>query len=386
MRVVDIIRTSEGGRWTIPVMVEAARRGHEAVLMMPEIDQRLGCEAREAGVTVQRCSARLEGAPSLTPWNLGKLRRQIDGIDPDVVLYQLIQTALVVRAATLGAGYARVHQVPGPLYLDHPGIRAVERQLARLDDYVICGDRSTASRYVGLGVSPERVSAIPFGIDVDRFSEDFGDRAYLRQQWGVPVDNFVVVMYAYFYPPRGSLTSGLGVKGHEVLAAAWQRFAARHDDVSLVLVGDGWGEAGDQYRATLINQFLHECPPGSLTFINGQNDGRPFYALADLSVSPSMSESLGAPIEAGAAGVPSIVSDAGGLPETVTDYSGWVFPRGDDAALDARLEQAHAAFREGRLEQMGKVAQTHMRDMVDARKTAAAVVDVLEKAARTHAS
>lgn len=353
--------------------------------MMPDTEQRLGREAREAGVTVQRCAAPLVGALSLTPWNLRKLRRQIDAFDPDVVLYQLIQTALVVRGATLGAGYARVHQVPGPLYLDNPGIRAVERHLARLDDYVICGDHSTASRYVDLGVPRARVSAVPFGIDVDRFSEDFGDRARLRQKWGIPVDNFVVVMYAYFYPPRGSLTSGLGVKGHEVLAGAWQRFAARHDDVSLVLVGDGWGGAGEQYRATLLNRFLHRCPPGSLTFINGQNDGRPFYALADVSVSPSMSESLGAPIEAGAAGVPSIVSDAGGLPETVTDDSGWVFPRGDDVALDARLEQAYAAFRDGRLQQMGKAAQAHMRDMVDARKTAAAVVDVLERAAQTDA-
>lgn len=379
MRILDVIRTSEGGRWTIPILTHLQQRGHTVALLVPDTTGRLGREAREAGLPVRASVARMTGVGSLTPLNLLRLRWQIAAFRPDVVVYQLIQTALAVRLASLGEGYSRVHQVPGPLYLESPVIRPVERVLVGLDDHVIVGDPYTRSRYQALGVADARVSAIPFGIDIPRFLEFDADRAALRAQWGIPQEDFVVVMFAYFYPPRRSLTKGIGVKGHEVLCEAWRRFAPRHPDARLLLVGDGWGPDGERHRAQIVAAFRQSAPPGSVMFIDGQSDCRPFYRLADVNVAPSMSESLGAPIEAGAMAVPSIVSDAGGLPQTVGPDSGWLFPKGDAQALARCLEAAHDAWRMGRLHSMGAAAQEHMVDLVDSRVTASHVADIVER-------
>jgi glycosyltransferase involved in cell wall biosynthesis len=90
------------------------------------------------------------------------------------------------------------------------------------------------------------------------------------------------------------------------------------------------------------------------------DDVRDAYLRADLSVSPSLSENHGAALEAGAMGVPSIVSDAGGLPETVRPDSGWVVPAGSVEDLDAALEEAFAEWRLGTLRERGVNARSHV--------------------------
>ena len=95
-------------------------------------------------------------------------------------------------------------------------------------------------------------------------------------------------------------------------------FRAHHPRAHLLLVGSGWGRAGEAHRKELIARYRVTADP-NVTWLASVADVRPCYDAADVSVSPSFSEGHGAATEASAMGVPSIVSDAGGLPETVDE-------------------------------------------------------------------
>src|SRR5207248_2679023 len=140
---------------------------------------------------------------------------------------------------------------------------------------------------------------------------------------------------------------------------AWAKFHAEHPDSRLVLVGGGFDEIGELHRQQLIHRFrLHDesTRPG-VTWLDTVEDVRPSYAAADLSVSPSLSDNHGAAVEAGAMGLPSIVTDAGALPETVTPESGWIVARGHSDPLAEALRSAYAEHVRGVLPARGRRAR-----------------------------
>src|SRR5690606_16792990 len=179
-------------------------------------------------------------------------------LEPDVLYYHLYASALAARLSTLGLPARRVHMVAGPLYLESPVIRPVERMLWRMDHVTICGTRCTSQLYGQLGCPPHRRPVATCGVDTDRFSPHLPVaaarqatdetawrdlRATIRADLGIPADAFVVVMVAYVYPPKRLVHRGRGIKGHDVLLAAWRRFHASHPDSHLLLVGGEIGRA-----------------------------------------------------------------------------------------------------------------------------------------------
>ena len=80
-------------------------------------------------------------------------------------------------------------------------------------------------------------------------------------------------------------------------------------------------------------------------------------------------------------GVPSIVSDAGGLPEAIDDRCGWVVPRGDPAALAGALATAYGEFTAGRLSARGDEARQRAVRLFDYRQSAVRVADLIEGSA-----
>lgn len=383
MRIVDVIRTSEGGLWIVPALRHLSSRGHDVTVILPDPEGRLGLALSAAGIEAIRSAAPMDsGQDAMNLFHLRRLRRQLRSLEPDVILYQLIQTALAVRFATLGMDVRTIHQVPGPLYLENRSIRRVERFLARLDDAIICGTAYTRQKYLELSYPSDRLFTVPFGVPIPGGEiRDRGDQ--LRQQWGLSQDTFAVVMVAYFYPPKRTVFRGRGIKGHEDLLDAWFSFSRRHPDARLLLVGEGWGATGDHYYNSVRDHSRHMIHSGSVLWIEGQRDSRPFYAMADISVSPSLSEGHGAALEAGANSVPSIVSDAGGLPETVAvGKTGWVFPAGNSLELLDRLEQAYRAHESNRLHTMGQRARELVTARFDAQQCAQQVADIIEGSTR----
>lgn len=371
-KVVCVLKTNQGGLWAVPQMLEARRRGHEIIFVIPAGDGRLRREldARAVPVVESAFDFSFRPTPGLVRGLLA-LRRQLAGLDADVVFYHLLASALAVRFATLGRRVRRVHMVAGPLYLDSRPIRAAERALCRIDDVVIGGSDYTAERYRQLGMPASRVESIPYGVDLTRFDPVRVDPEPSVVDSGV----FTVIMVAYVYAPKKSVYPGVGIKGHEVLLDAWDTFVRAHTDSQLVLVGAGFDEAGEAHRQQLKKRW------GSarrVRWIDSVDDVRPWYAACQLSVSPSLSENHGAALEASAMECPSIVSDAGALPEAVVaGTTGWVVPRGSAESLRAALEAAHRAWLAGELDAMGRRARELMTQRFDQRTCSVRVADEL---------
>ncbi|WP_435795537.1 glycosyltransferase [Micromonospora luteifusca] len=384
--------------WILPQIEELRGRGHQVVVILPPGRGRLTLELQRRRFEVAESPFDFRiGAPSLR--GLLGLRALIRRLRPDVLHYHLLASAFAGRFATLGLPVGRVHMVAGPLYLESPLIRPFERLLWRLDDVIICGCQHASDRYGELGCPPHRRTVATYGVNTDRHRPDWlaptatpvagldhdprvsvEARAKARAELGIAADTFLAIMVSYVYPPIRLVNRGRGIKGHDVLFPAWRRFRERYPNSHLLIVGGGWGEAGARHRRELIDQFGISADPG-ITWLETVDDVRPWYAAADVSVSPSLGESHGAAVEAGAMAVPSIVSEAGGLPETVDEQCGWVVPMNHISALTDALSEAYATFEDGTLIERGHAARRRMVKLFDNRKSAVQVADTIESVA-----
>ncbi|MCZ7474329.1 MULTISPECIES: glycosyltransferase family 4 protein [unclassified Micromonospora] len=385
-----IVKTNYGGLWTIPQACALRDRGHVVVVICPP-GGRLNARLAEAGIrtVASPFSFRFRPTPA-TVVQLWQLRRLVRRLRVQVLYHHLYAATLAARLATVGLPLARVQFVAGPAFLESRAVRVVERVLWRLDRVIICGTRYTSHRYGELGVPASRRPAVTSGLNLAWATADLPDdtaatraeaRAKARADLGLTPDQFVVIMVAYVYPPRKlAAHRNRAFKGHDVLLAAWQKFRSGHPDAVLMLVGGGSDEAGEEHRQDLIRRFGLADDP-SVRWIDTADDVRSYYRAADLSVSPSLSEGHGAPPEAALLDVPSIVSDAGGLPETVDETCGWVVPRDDVMMLARALAHAHTEFRSGGLAERGVRARERSWQHFDNRISAVRMAEIVEYAA-----
>lgn len=361
-RVAILIKTTNGGEWILPLVRELQRRGHDVVAIVPDSTGPLIAGLRKIGVVVAPVAFDFRLRPSpVTIRGLWRLRRTIARLAPDILNYHLYASALAGRAATLGLPLRRIHTVAGPLYLEVPIVRLFERFLWRLDNLIICCTEHVSQAYERLGCPASRRTTIEFGIDIGKYAIQPGSdldetaidatsrRRKARTEIGVPENTFLAVMISYVYAPKKLVHRKRGVKCHDLLLHAWLAFQQEHPDAHLLLVGKGYDEAGARYRDELIRQFDVDANEG-ITWRSWVPDIRPYFEAADVNVLPSLSEGSNRVVrEASAMGVPSIVSDAGGLPDAVDDVTGWVVPRGDVRELTNALASAYSEWRTGRL-------------------------------------
>ncbi|MEV4703909.1 glycosyltransferase [Actinoplanes sp. NPDC049316] len=400
-----MIKTSTGGKWIVEQAEELARRGNSVRVILPlGRHGELGARLEEHGIKTVESPTDFRYRLALrTIRGLYRLRREIRNNSTHVVLSHLYASTLAARASTLGLRLRRVQMVAGPLFLESALVRAVERSASRADHVIINGCANARDRYVALGYPATRSPVISYGVDTRHFSVDgitartnplasesntpdmpAAVRADIRQRLGIAPDAFVAIMVAFVYGPKGLVHKGVGIKGHHLILRAWNEFISTHPHSHLLLVGGGHGDAGEHYRQDLIREFQVNSSP-AVTWLESVDDVRKYYVAADVSVSPSLSEGHGAALEASSMGVPSIVSDAGGLPETVTPESGWVVPRGHHEPLLKALDTAHTEFELNLLGRRGEHARRLAETKFDRTRNAAAVADVVEEqASRVH--
>jgi glycosyltransferase involved in cell wall biosynthesis len=103
-----------------------------------------------------------------------------------------------------------------------------------------------------------------------------------------------------------------GEKGHSILLQALSAVKKTHPDIRYVIAGEGQDKP-------LLERMIGELGLEENVFLAGllQNIA-PLLKVSDIAVLPSLVEPLGMfQIEAQCLGVPTIVSDAGGIPETI---------------------------------------------------------------------
>lgn len=385
-QVVVILKTNQGGEWIIPQIEKLLERGEEVVAIIPDGRGKLRKLMDElAGATptfsIWPTKYQFNFGPNLsTLKGLYEVRRIIRASHARVIFYHLYASALVSRLASLGLGVRRVHMVAGPLYLENRIIRIVERFLVRLDHHLIAGSRFTYGLYRQLKMPEHRMSVVSYGVDLEYFDADNVEAdGALRKGLPDPQSGFVVIMVAYFYAPKNLVYAAVGIKGHEVALDAWKQFSQGNPNVRMVFVGSGFGPNGDTYRARVKARATDLGIADSVTWVETVEDVRSAYKAADLSIAPSLSENHGSVLEASAMGVPSIVSSAGALSETVTPETGWVFQSEDAHELAAKLSEAHHQFLTEGLAQKATAARQLMLDKFDIKNSVYGVYQAISK-------
>ena len=153
------------------------------------------------------------------------------------------------------------------------------------------------------GLPFDKINVIPNGINLSNFTGIERDYDFRRQY---AMDNEKIILYV------GRLVYEKGVQH---LIAAMPKILSNYNDAKLIIAGRGG--MMDELRAEAINLGLND----KIYFTGYLNSKQvqKMYKCADVAVFPSTYEPFGiVALEAMLAGVPTVVSDVGGLDEIVT--------------------------------------------------------------------
>ncbi len=215
----------------------------------------------------------------------------------------------------------------GPVILEEHGHshwkcwyhRLLDRHVcSKADGVVCCSDSVRRVAQSSMLVPDDRFHVLHNCIDLSEIGGRSDARSDVRASLNVADDEILVGTVGTLRPE----------KGHSVLIRAWRQLCEQQLDVraKLVIVGDG-----------PIREQLHDEAQGvpGIIWAGSRSDVGEVLAAMDAFVFPSVDEGLGiALLEAMATGLPSVVSNEGGIPEIVTDgETGIVVEAGDSIAL-----------------------------------------------------
>ena len=167
-------------------------------------------------------------------------------------------------------------------------------------------------------MDPRRIPVVYNGVDSETFAPRMSEREQLFPE--VPASDKLIIMVANMH---------LAVKGHSDLIAAAKIVCERNPEARFLLVGDGEMRTvfEDQVRSTQLEK--------SILFLGNRSDIPSLLSCCDIAVLASTSEGLpNAILEYMAAGLPTVATTVGGIPEIIEhERSGLLIPPRDPAAL-----------------------------------------------------
>jgi glycosyltransferase involved in cell wall biosynthesis len=184
-----------------------------------------------------------------------------------------------------------------------------------------------AGELMGAGVPPEKLVAIPNGVDAGHYrpAADAREKEALRRALDLPPGRWILF--------SGRLTAQ---KRPQILLDAFARVKDASPAAKLLFVGDG-PEAEDLKRRAGPDGM------GGRVFFRGAcADVAPYYRASDVFVLPSDSEGLSnSLLEALSCGLVCLATRVGGACDVIEDgVDGMLFPPGDGAALASVLRGA----------------------------------------------
>ena len=277
---------------------------------------------------------------------VGSLRRETDFLADALAIQTLTRMMRASRpdlvhthtttAGGLGRIAARRAKVPVTVhtfhghvlsgYLSGPQTRvltAAERALAKRTDVLVSVSTRVRDELLALGIGrPEQWRVVPLGLELGDLLGGPAERSPSRAALGLPPDGKLV----------GIVGRLAAIKDHGTFLEMAAKLASARTDVSFVVAGDGSLRESLEARAkSLLGNRIR--------FLGWATDLPVLYGALDVVVLTSRNE--GTPvalIEAGAAGLPVVATDVGGVAEVVRDgASGFVVPPGDASALAARV-------------------------------------------------
>lgn len=174
----------------------------------------------------------------------------------------------------------------------------------------------------------EKISVIPCGIDISRFSEK-RDKITCRKEFYLPEDKFI-----YGYIAR--------IDPHKAQSTAIKAFAkANITDTYLIFCGDINNAEYFNSLKEMIDQYDLN---NKIKFLPFTKKVPELMQAMDIFIMPSRSETLGlVTIEAMASGKPVIATRSGGVPEIIDhNENGLLFPHEDHVTLAEYMMKLHS--------------------------------------------
>jgi glycosyltransferase involved in cell wall biosynthesis len=362
-----------GATWALRQVHELRRAGLAVTVALPSAHDGLAPRYRECGADV--IEADLDFT-SHQPWRLAQAMRRcrqlVEEIEPELIHSHFVSTTLVARLA-LGRHHPlpRVFQVPGPLHLEHAAFRRLDLATSGSNDAWIGSCRWTCDEYRRRGIPAERVFLSYYGTDVDTLRS--AERGVFRRDLGLTAGAPLVGLVAHMYAPKRFLGQTRGLKGHEDFIDAFRIVLDRRPEVRVVIVGGPWNGAAVYERR--LRARAREACGDRILFTGHRTDIPAVYADLDLAVHPSLSENCGGAVESLAAGVPTIATAVGGLPDVVIQgKTGWVVQPRNPRQLAAAMLEALANRDEGARRALA--GRDLVRRLFDVRRTGAEIVSI----------
>jgi glycosyltransferase involved in cell wall biosynthesis len=372
LQITPELETGGAEQTTIDVAAAVARAGGRAI-----VASRGG---RMAGhVTAGGAELTLMPVQSKNPLvMLGNAARLLDLIRNERVSLVHVRS----RAPAFAALWA-AHTAGVPLIATYHGVYNARSGLKRWynavmtrGDMVIANSAYTRDHVIAEhGLDPDKVVAIPRGIDLARFdpANVSAERIVrLQNEWQIdPADPRIKVLLA------GRLTRW---KGQLLLVEAATRLKARGTkDFLIILAGDAQGR--DDYRAEVEAAIQRGGLQRNVRIVGHCDDMPAAYLIADVAAAPSLEpEAFGrTAVEPQIMGRPVLAADHGATRETVVDgQTGWLVNPGDGKAWADALGEAVTASR-GRRQAMGRAGQERARRLYSVEAMCAATLAVYDQ-------
>lgn len=248
---------------------------------------------------------------------------------------------LCMLAAWLAGVPIRVHTFTGLVF---PTAVGVKRMILMMTDWLTCASAThiipegegVKNDLLKNGITKKPIKILGYGncrgIDLKRYDktpEIMAEAEKLRKD---DACTFITI---------GRLVAD---KGINELVEAFVKLNKEHPDTRLVLVGPEEKELDPLNPKTM--KIIAECP--AISAVGSQSDVRPWFAAADVAVLASYREGFpNVVIEAGAMGLPQIVTDINGSREIIIEgENGIIIPsKSVDALYDAMKRMLDANYR-----------------------------------------
>lgn len=284
--------------------------------------------ANRPGAELDALLARVQSPTRPVSWlsarrdlaEVGVLNLPVPGLPEEAWLRRPFgERAYALCGITHTTATATVMQVLGDMLIaplhDYDALICTSQAVRASVDTEIAGARAYLEQLYGprRTAEPQRVT-IPLGVNVDDFAVSAADRRAWRERLQIPEDA-VVALYVGRFSPHAKMNPAL-------MALALER-AAKASGRTIAWVNAGWSqdEASTKQYADTTRAL---CPSVLYRVV----DGRPLdvrfsiWSVADffISFSDNIQETFGlTPVEAMAAGLPSVVTDWNGYRDTIRD-------------------------------------------------------------------
>ena len=256
-----------------------------------------------------------------------RLIRLINRERPDIVHTHTAKAGTLGRIAAKLTGVPIViHTFHGHVFHSYFGFFRtkfflwLERLLAKFTDVIITVSEQQREEIIKYKIAePEKIIAIPLGLDLKPFINSDTDPNEVRREFSVPEETKLVGIVARLVP----------IKNHVCFLEAARVVLAHYDNVRFMIVGDG------ELRSTLEQKARDLGIEDRVIFMGFQYNLQKIYAGLDIIALSSYNEGLPvALIEAMAAGKPVISTDVGGVVDLILDGdNGLLVPSNDPKSL-----------------------------------------------------